>query len=190
MTMVRYADLLVPRVLSCVVMILGCLLVVGCGESSHNQSLSKSGTTLTVPDTMVGIARGESGKIVDPERVPGILRRTGLHIVFRPGPIPPGFVSAIYGTASNSHGASINFGFFFVTNDKAGSYNRAELEKLVPEATDEGSTNGESYIVDTSAGTRDKRIGPRIREEEFGMAGELHWAVAGLAPKALKEEGP
>jgi hypothetical protein len=113
-----------------------------------------------------------------------------LHIVFRPGPIPVGFVSALYGTASNSHGASINFGFFFVTSDKAGSYNRAELEKLVPRATSEGSTNGESYIVDTSAGVHSKRVGSRVREEELSMAGELHWAVAGLAPKALEEEGP
>jgi hypothetical protein len=133
---------------------------------------------------------GDSGKIIDPEKVPGTLRHTGFHIVFRSGPLPTDFVSAIYGTASNAHGISINFGYFFVPNDKAGAYDRPELEKLVPDATAEGSTSGESYITITSAGAHSKQGSSRAREEEFNIAGTLQWAVAGLAPKALREEGP
>jgi hypothetical protein len=132
---------------------------------------------------------GDSGKIVDPEEVPGALRHTGFHIVFRPGPLPTDFVSALYGTASNAHGISINFGFLFVPNDSAGAYDRPELEKLVPDATAEGSTSGESYIAITSAGAHSKKESSRMREE-FDIAGTLQWAVAGLAPKALREEGP
>jgi hypothetical protein len=129
-------------------------------------------------------------RVVDPAKVPEALKRTGLHIASRSGPIPTDFVSAIYGVASNSHGTNINFGFFFARDRKAGEYERPELAKLVPHATNEGSTAGESYIAITSAGARDRRVGSRLREEELRIAGELHWAVAGLAPKALEEEGP
>jgi hypothetical protein len=166
-----------------------CVLVTGCGGNGSGRTQSNSNIASGVPDTTVGVAMGDSGKIVDPEEVPGTLRHTGFHIVFRSGPLPTDFVSAIYGTASNAHGISINFGFFFVPNDRAGVYDRPELKKLVPDATAEGSTSGESYIVITSAGARSKRESSRTREE-FSIAGELHWAVAGLAPKALREEGP
>src|SRR5580704_1435941 len=166
---------------------LALLLVTGCGANSGRMQ-SNSNIASSVPDTTVGVTMGDSGKIVDPEEVPAALKHTGFHIAFRPGTIPTDFVSAIYGTASNAHGISINFGFFFVPNDKAGEYDRPELERLVPDATAEGSTSGESYIAITSAGARSKQESSRTREE-FRIAGELHWAVAGLAPKALREEG-
>lgn len=173
-----------------VVTALLCVLVMGCGGNGGSRTQSNSNIASGRPDTAVGVATVDSGKIVDPKGVPEALRHTGFHIVFRSGPLPTDFVSAIYGTASNAHGTSINFGFFFAPNDKAGAYDRPELEKLVPDATAEGSTSGESYIVVTSAGAHNKRIGSKIREEEASIAGELHWAVAGLAPKALREEGP
>jgi hypothetical protein len=99
------------------------------------------------------------------------------------------FANTVYGTASNAHGKSINFGFFFVNDTHAASRYSAALQKLVPNATDEGSTSGESYIIVTSAGAHGKP-NSRGTREEFGIAGELHWAVAGLARKALEEEGP
>ena len=177
------------RGVRCAVTVSLCVLVAGCGRNGSSRTQSNSSNVSGVPDAPVGVAIGDSGKIVDPEKVPGALRHTGFHIAFRYGPIPTDFVSAIYGTASNAHGTSINFGYLFAPNDSAGAYDRPELEKLVPEATAEGSTSGESYIAITSAGARSKRESAR-RREEFNIAGTLQWAVAGLAPKALREEGP
>src|SRR5262249_38151586 len=102
---------------------------------------------------------------------------------------PVDFDGAIYGTASNSRGVRVNFGFFFIPGDKAGEHFRPALMRLVSGATAEGSTTGESYIEITSAGGN-RKSKSRKASEELELAGDLHWAVAGLARKALEEEGP
>lgn len=174
----------VRQVVCYAVTVLVCIWFAACGGNGgapKMQSSAKSGDPQVVLNN--------SGKVVDPNRVPEALRHTGLHIIFRYGPIPAEFTGATYGTASNAHGTKINFGFFITPIAKAGEYERPELAKLVPGATNEGSTIGESYIAITSAGAGSKREGQKEREE-FGIASELHWAVAGLAPRALREEGP
>ncbi len=174
----------VRRIPCYVVTVLVCIWFAACGSNGDVLQMQSS-TKSASPQVVLN----NTGKLVDPDRVPGALRHTGLHIIFRYGPIPTGFTGSTYGTASNAHGAKINFGFFTTPVAKAGEYERPELAKLVPGATNEGSTIGESYIAITSAGAGSKRDGQKEREE-FGIASELHWAVAGLAPKALREEGP
>jgi hypothetical protein len=131
----------------------------------------------------------EEGKVVDPAKVPAALTGTGLHVVFRRGPRPANFDKAIYGTARNIRGVAIDFGFFFVPDDKAEGYVSPEIERLVPNATDEGTTAGMSFIEITSAGAHRKPTDPR-KGEELSMAGTLGFAVAKLAPKAFDIEGP
>jgi hypothetical protein len=164
----------VAAVVSC-----ACIALIGCGSGgAHNDD-----------GAWVDPSVYQSGKVVNPEEVPRRLRHTSLRVVFRSAQKPADFDSAIYGTASNSRGIQVNFGFFFIPGDKAGEHFRPALKRLVPGATDEGSTSGESYIVITSAGRNHKR-GSREAGEELELAGDLHWAVAGLAHKALEEEGP
>lgn len=104
------------------------------------------------------------------------------------GPAPPAsVVRALYGTARNSQGTAISFGFFITDNERAALLEPI-VEKLVPDATEEGSTSGQSYVIITTAGAGSKD--KRRKSEELTMAGELHWAVAGLAPKAVEQEGP
>ncbi len=126
-----------------------------------------------------------SQTIVDPTKVPGQLAKASLHIVYHRGFRPTGFTSAIYGTASDSHGVSIHFGFFFVNNTDA-PYPESSL-RFVSGATGKGSASGRSYVEVTSAGSRRGVNSPKAREE-FRMAHELRRAVAELAPASFEGE--
>ncbi len=177
--MTRRPNLTRSKLGSIAAFLCACIAMMGCGNGrSHNDD------KISVDPSIY-----KNGRVVNPEKVPDRLRRTGLRVVFRSAQKPADFDSAIYGTASNSRGIHVNFGFFFIPGDKAGEHFRPGLMRLVPGATDEGSTSGESYIAITSAG-RNRKRGSREASEELELAGDLHWAVAGLARKALEEEGP
>ncbi len=126
------------------------------------------------------------GQIVNPTRVPAVILHSGYEIVFRRAPTPAPFARAIFGTARNSRGTTIEFGFLLTGGSPAGEYYRPALRKLVPHATAEGSTAGETYISITSAGAGG--AAGRRSEEEFEMADALQTSVASLAPKAHLEE--
>jgi hypothetical protein len=166
----------------------GCAALVGCGSSGNKAAVTNG-------DSSTAAARAErrpvqdGSVVVDPQRVPAAIGRTGLKIVFRPGPTPSAFVRAVYGTARNRLGTSVNFGFFLTGNVSAEGLESEGL-RLVPDATQIGSTAGESYVAITSAGSHGGPTGGRVEEEELSMAGELKDAVAYLAPKAFEEEGP
>jgi hypothetical protein len=126
--------------------------------------------------------------VVDPAKISGAVRDSGFQVVLRPGPTPAPFVRAIYGVARNARGRSVNFGFFVTANTSAGEDLTPAVEKLVPGATAEGSTAGESYVAVTSAGAPH---GPeRQTKEEFEIADRLQLRVAHLAGEAFVKEGP
>ncbi len=128
-----------------------------------------------------------SGQVVEPSKVVDALERTGFQIVFRAGPTPAHFVRAIYGTARDPRGGVIvNFGFFLTGGANAQNYYDAALRKLVPGATAEGSTVGESYVSITSAGSAGGSSAEA--EEEFSVADTLQVRVAALAHQAFEEE--
>lgn len=132
--------------------------------------------------------RGDPSQIiVDPTKVPDQLARTDLHIVYRRGPRPAGFVRAIYGTASNSRRKSIHFGFFFTNNAHTAISAGSHLKQLVPDATEEGSASGHSYVEVTNAGGHGGPHSLRT-QEELRIAHELRRAVAKLAPRAMDGE--
>lgn len=114
------------------------------------------------------------------------LKETGLHIVISHGPTPPGFESAIYGVTSNSQGASVSFGPLFVGMSEADKYYRPSLLRLVPGATETGSTSGNSFIEITDAGGIGSSMATKSQQNV--IAGELRRAVSRLAPQAV--EGP
>jgi hypothetical protein len=163
------------------------LVLAGCG-SGHKQENGHRNAADSVGVNAAAASR-ESGRIVEPAEVRSALMHTGFHIAFRRGPIPTGFADTFYGVATNSRGRSINFGFFLSSNDRTEGSGSATLRKLVPDATNEGSTAGESYIEVTSAGANRKPTDPRAGEE-LEIAAYLRYAVAKLAPKAFETEGP
>jgi hypothetical protein len=177
-----------------VVIALSCCMLAGCGGNS-TQSGKTSGQTTSNNAERANAPGGASsvpsasGRVVDASRVPDAIKHVGFQIILRAGRTPPQFVGSVYGTARNSHGASVNFGIFMSGDQNASRYFVPSLSKLVPGATREGSTSGESWIAVTSAGAGGSP-GSRKAEEEFSMAGTLQERVAGLARKALEEEGP
>jgi hypothetical protein len=125
--------------------------------------------------------------VVDPKKVVGAIRSTSFRITLRAGQTPPHFARAVYGTARNARGTSVNFGFFLTGGANAQDYFEPSLMRLVPGATVQGSTAGESYIAITSAGSAGPSGNPKT-EEEFTIADTVQERVAGLARKALEEE--
>jgi hypothetical protein len=177
-----------------VVIAISCCMLVGCGGDGTRSAKTSGRTTSnstgqrSIPENTNGVPSA-SGRVVDASRVPNAIKSVGLQIILRLGKTPPQFVGAVYGTARNSHGTSVNFGIFLSGDQNASRYFVPALRKLVPGATREGSTSGESYIAITSAGAGGSPTS-RKSEEEFSIAGTLQERVAGLARKALEEEGP
>lgn len=159
--------------------VIGVVALAGCGDGS-------SVGRLNLPPHKETNA---PGYIVKSRLVMPALRKTGLRIIYRPGPTPAGTVWARYGTAENAHHAKINFGIFLTGNTTASSSPEESLTKFVPHATTEGMTSGESYLVVTSAGYGTGGHEDATREQ-FGMFDELTSTIGGLAPAAAKEEGP
>jgi hypothetical protein len=178
---------------TCAALMMLCSVLAGCGgkngrtvETSSRQA-SDSGGKLTPEGSSSGPS--STGRIVETSKVPSAIKHLGLQVVLRADRTPPQFVGAVYGTAHNSHGTGVNFGIFLSGDQNASRYFVPTLRKLVPGATREGSTSGESYIAITSAG-RGGSPGSLKAEEELTIAGKLQERVAGLARKALEEEGP
>ena len=173
---------------------ISCCMLVGCGGNGTHSAKTSGRTTSnsaergSIPEGTSSVS-SESGRVVDASRVPDAIKSVGLQIVLRAGKTPPQFVGAVYGIARNSHGTSVNFGIFLSGDQNASRYFVPALRKLVPGATREGSTSGESYIAITSAGAGGSPTS-RKSAEEFSIAGKLQERVAGLARKALEEEGP
>lgn len=156
-------------------------LLASCGSSttSRTSSPSRSSGASSEPGTVVAAAQARPA-----------VERSGFHIRWRSGPLPKPFVAALYGTAQGKHGITINFGFLFAGRTDAAPLNRPSLLKLVPEATQEGSTVGVSVVDISSAGSHGGlQSSPRV-EEEFHIANTLERKVAQLAPAAYKSEGP
>lgn len=146
--------------------------VSGCGGATALEKINSSG----------------SGEVVAPALVPHTLReKTGLRIQLRPGPTPAGYDKAIYGTAINARGVKIQFAFFFAPNTH--SEVPENLFRLIPHATDNGSSAGKSYIMISTAEYGHQQ-NVKLREEEFDMSSKMQWAVAALAPRAIREESP
>ncbi len=160
----------------------GLTLLAGCGSGAGNARRSQPSAV----ERPVQDSRLSAGQTVDPSKVAQALDGVGLRIVFHDGPIPPHFARAVYGTARNAHGTSVNFGFFLTGGTNAQNYYEPALRKLVPGATAEGSTVGESYVSVTSAGSAGGS-GPKA-EEEFTVADTLQVRVAALAHQAFEEE--
>lgn len=161
-----------------------CLLLAGCGGGGHRTA---EGSQTVVSSEQTSTESATVGRIVDPSKVPTAIKHLGLRIMLRPGPALSQFVGAVYGTAWNSHDTSVNFGIFMSGDLHASRYFVPALRKLVPGATQEGSTAGQSFIAITSAGHSGTG---RRSEEEFAIATKLQERVSGLAHKALEEEGP
>jgi len=133
----------------------------------------------------------DDGRVVEAAKVPAALKRTGLRITFRHGPVPPKFVAAFYGTASNAAGTHINFGIFLKgANDELAP--DRELDELVPSARrtgsgfTEGTVDAWSFIVVTSADRG--AAGSRRYNEEAEMDEALYFEMKLLAPKAAADE--
>lgn len=114
------------------------------------------------------------------------LRKTGLHIVYRPGSTPAGTVWARYGTAENAHHAKINFGILLTGNTAGEVYPEERFMKFVPHASIEGMTSGQSFLVITSVGY-EARGHENVKLEQSEVFDELFSAVKKLAPAAERE---
>jgi hypothetical protein len=159
--------------------------LAGCGGASG--SGVSAGSVVTVKAAHGQAQRRDREKVIDPREVRSALRRTHYRLSFTPGQRPARFRDAIYGSASNSHGVSIHFGFFIAPGPNAAELAPRTLRKLVPEGTAEGTQVGASYVLVTSA---KGGAGDRASKEQFEIMYELEEAVAKLAPAAYREEGP
>jgi hypothetical protein len=159
--------------------------LAGCGGAGGNGA--GAGSVVTVRAAHGQAQRRDRGKVIDPREVRSALRNTHYRLSFTPGQRPARFRGAIYGSASNSHGASIHFGFFIAPGPNAAELAPQALRKLVPDGTAEGTQVGTSYVLVTSA---KGGAGDRASKEQFEIMYELEEAVAKLAPAAYREEGP
>jgi hypothetical protein len=170
-----------------------CWVLSACGGSGKNIHAThgrQGSTRLTATSVGREAAKSQSaGHVVNPTRVPAAIQHTGLIVTFRPGPTPSPFVRSVYGTAQNSHGATVNFGFFLADGTNAAAGLSPAIEKLVPDATSQGTVAGESYVEVTSAGAGSAN-GSTRNKEEFEIEDRLEWKVARLAGAAFDEEGP
>lgn len=174
------------RVDACVLVVLAVGFVSACGSvSSHEGAKSKAADVNSASISTVE----KDNRVVPPYKVPGQLKRTGLKIVFRKGTLPTGIERAIYGVATNSHGRSVDFAFFLTGNDRARLMDQLAFNKFIPHATDEGSKASASFIEASNAGYG-RALDSVAAEEELEITGTLYYAVARLAPRALKESGP
>ncbi len=173
--------------------LVSCCVLSSCGGGGEKARVSKAGEG-TAPSTSASATREavtnqSAGHVVGPAQVPTALQHSGLTVTFRPGPTPAPFVRTFYGTARNSQGATVTFGFFLASGTDAAAGLSPAVERLVPDATSQGTVAGESYVEVTSAGAGSAN-GSRRNKEEFEIADRLEWRVARLAGAAFDEEGP
>jgi hypothetical protein len=177
-----------PRTATIACIVTGLALLSACGSDGGGRRTPRagSGDAHTAAEARAEGPTLSTGQVVEPSKVLHALQRTGFQIVFRDGPTPAHFARAIYGTARNGRGAIVNFGFFLTGGANAQNYYEPALRRLVPGATAEGSTVGESYVSITSAGAAGGSS-PEA-EEEFTVADTLQVRVAALAHQAFEEE--
>jgi hypothetical protein len=169
-----------------------CCALSACGGA--RESVGPSSSNRDPVSTSASVAREatnahNASHVVNPSDVPAAIQSTGAAVTFRPGPTPAPFVRAFYGTARNSHGTTVDFGFFLVDGTDAGADLTPAVEKLVPGSTPEGTVVGESYVEVTNAGAGSPK-GSRRYTEEVEIADRLESRVARLAGAAFDEEGP
>jgi hypothetical protein len=135
--------------------------------------------TNSAPGTVVGAAAARKA-----------IEHSGFRIRWRSGPTPKPFVAALYGTAEGRRRIKVNFGYFFAGTNEAQRLLRRSLAKLVPHATEEGSSASVSFVAITSAGSSGKPPSSSWVYEELHIANTLQRKVSKLAPVAHGYEGP
>jgi hypothetical protein len=161
----------------------GSWALAGCGTAGDAGSVTNLGAGSS-PE-----AAQDAGRVVDPARIVKALRHTGLVIQFRTGTKPQAFTAAVYGTAKNIRGVRVQFGFFIRPHADAPDYATGALRKLVPHATESGTSAADSFVFVSSSGSGRSR-GSRVEGEEGAISATLEKAVSRLAPTAFREEGP
>jgi len=160
----------------------------GCG-SGKDDAGSRGGPAAEAGAVAAAAATSGQGFTVDPTKVPMALVRQGLKVTFRHGPLPHGFIRAFYGRAENARHVGINFAVFLTAKPGAERFYTKAMLKLVPGAKVGDGTVGIGYATITTKDPR-TRAYSRRKNEEYEVTAALESAVAGLAPKAVKVEGP
>jgi hypothetical protein len=151
--------------------------------------LLAAGATLGI-GVALAVSEGQDPHVVTPAMARRALDSTpGIHITWRRGVVPAGFVGALYGHARRRDGYALNFAFFFTESTEAAGMDTEAVNKYLPEATGNGSAVGQSYIEISDAGAHFPEYGAHAQKEDL-MAEELRLRVAAQAPAALREEGP